>query len=72
MGRTLGVSAISSSEIFRLAKVEEDLKMPSTKPAANRWVRNYARAWGEKDAKAIASLFAEDAAYHSHPFRAAN
>ncbi len=43
--------------------------MPSTKLVANRWVRNYARAWREKDAKAIASLFAEDATYHSHPFR---
>ncbi len=46
--------------------------MPTIKLAANKWVRSYTKAWREKDAKAIASLFAEDAAYHSHPFRPAN
>ncbi len=46
--------------------------MPSTKLIANRWIRNYTKAWRGKDAKAIASLFAEDATYHSHPFRAAH
>lgn len=35
----------------------------------NKWIRNYSKAWVKKDAKAIASLFAEDATYQSHPFR---
>jgi hypothetical protein len=43
--------------------------MASTKLIVNRWIRNYTKAWLKKDAKAIASLFAEDATYHSHPFR---
>jgi len=43
--------------------------MASTRLFVNRWIRNYTKAWLKKDAKAIASLFAEDATYHSHPFR---
>lgn len=43
--------------------------MASTRLVANRWIRNYRKAWLKKDAKAIASLFTEDAAYYSHPFR---
>jgi len=43
--------------------------MTSTRLLVNRWIRNYTKAWLKKDAKVIASLFAEDAAYHSHPFR---
>ena len=43
--------------------------MASTRLIVNRWIRNYAKAWLKKDAKAIASLFTEDATYHSHPFR---
>jgi hypothetical protein len=43
--------------------------MTSTKLAANKWVRNYSKAWLKRDAKAIASLFTEDATYQSHPFR---
>lgn len=46
--------------------------MTSTRPVVNRWIRNYAKAWLKKDAKAIASLFTEDATYHSHPFRPVN
>src|SRR5437867_3797967 len=46
--------------------------MASGKLAVNRWIRGYAKAWREKNAKAIASLFTEDAKYYSHPFRAAN
>ena len=43
--------------------------MASTRLIVNRWIRNYTKAWLKKDAKAIASLFTEDATYHSHPFR---
>ena len=46
--------------------------MASSKLVVNRWIRNYTKAWMKKDAKAIASLFTEDATYHSHPFRPAN
>jgi len=46
--------------------------MTSTKLAVNKWIRNYSKAWLKKDAKAIASLFAEDATYQSHPFRPTN
>jgi hypothetical protein len=43
--------------------------MASTRLIVNRWIRNYTKAWLKKDAKAIASLFTEEATYHSHPFR---
>jgi len=43
--------------------------MASTRLLVNRWIRSYTKAWLKKDAKAIASLFTEDATYHSHPFR---
>ena len=43
--------------------------MASTRLIVNRWIRNYTKAWLKKDAKAIASLFTEDATYRSHPFR---
>ena len=43
--------------------------MVNTRLAVSRWVRNYTKAWLKKDAKAITSLFTEDATYHSHPFR---
>ncbi len=46
--------------------------MPSAKLLVNKWIRNYSKAWMKKDAKAIASLFTEDAIYHSHPFRPVN
>jgi len=46
--------------------------MASTRLLVNRWIRNYSKAWLKKDAKAITSLFTEDAAYHSHPFRPMN
>ena len=46
--------------------------MPNTRLVVNRWIRNYSKAWLKKDAKAIASLFTEEAAYHSHPFRPMN
>jgi hypothetical protein len=46
--------------------------MAITRLVVNRWIRNYAKAWLKKDAKAIASLFTEDATYHSHPFRPMN
>ena len=43
--------------------------MTSTRLTVNRWIHNYTKAWLKKDAKAITSLFTEDATYHSHPFR---
>jgi len=46
--------------------------MASSRLVVNRWIRSYTKAWLKKDAKAIASLFTEDAAYHSHPFRPMN
>jgi hypothetical protein len=46
--------------------------MANTRLVVNKWVRNYTKAWLKKDAKAIASLFTEDATYHSHPFRPVN
>jgi ketosteroid isomerase-like protein len=49
--------------------LRDSLKLASTRLVVNRWIRNYTKAWLKKDAKAIASLFAEDATYHSHPFR---
>src|SRR2546425_13240040 len=45
--------------------------MPTTRLIVNRWIRNYTKAWLKKDAKAIPTLFTEDAVYHSHPFRPA-
>src|SRR6058998_2950065 len=46
--------------------------MASNRLVVNRWIRNYAKAWLKKDPKVIASLFTEDATYHSHPFRPLN
>lgn len=46
--------------------------MASSKLVVNRWIRNYTKAWLKKDAKAIASLFTDDAIYLSHPFRPVN
>ncbi len=46
--------------------------MTSTRLVANRWIRNYSKAWRGKDARTIASLFTEDATYNSHPFRPVN
>ena len=43
--------------------------MASARLIVNRWIRSYTKAWLKKDAKAIASLFTEDATYRSHPFR---
>ena len=42
--------------------------MVSTKLSASRWIRSYSKAWLKKDARSITALFAEDAAYYSHPF----
>lgn len=46
--------------------------MVSTRLLVNKWIRSYSKAWLKKDAKTIASLFSEDASYHSHPFRPVN
>lgn len=45
------------------------MNLVSTRLLVNKWIRNYSNAWRKKDAKTIASLFSEDASYHSHPFR---
>ncbi len=37
--------------------------------AARRWADTWTRAWPEKDADAIAGLYAGGATYRSHPFR---
>jgi ketosteroid isomerase-like protein len=41
----------------------------STAEAAQAWVDGWARAWPSGDAEAVASLYAEDATFFSHPFR---
>ena len=46
--------------------------MASTRLIVNKWIRSYAKAWRVTDGKTIASLFTEDATYHSHPFRPVN
>ena len=42
----------------------------TTVEAARRWATVWARAWPAADSDAIVALYAPDAAYHSHPFRA--
>jgi hypothetical protein len=37
--------------------------------AAERWAETWERAWPAKDAEAIAALYADGAAYRSHPMR---
>jgi ketosteroid isomerase-like protein len=37
--------------------------------AARAWIDGWSRAWPSRDAVAIAALYADDAAYRSHPFR---
>jgi hypothetical protein len=37
--------------------------------AARRWARTWEEAWVEKDADAIAALYAQRATYRSHPMR---
>ena len=37
--------------------------------AANHWVDVWQRAWPAADIEAISALYAEDAVFHSHPFR---
>jgi len=38
--------------------------------AARAWVEGWSRAWPARDADAIAALYAKDALFYSHPFRA--
>jgi ketosteroid isomerase-like protein len=38
--------------------------------AARRWAATWSRAWPEADSEAIAALYAPDAVFYSHPFRA--
>jgi hypothetical protein len=37
--------------------------------AATRWADVWERAWQAADIEAISALYAEDAVFHSHPFR---
>ncbi len=43
--------------------------MVAGKTAVSRWISKYTEAWLKRDAKLVASLFAENAVYQSHPFR---
>jgi SnoaL-like domain len=43
---------------------------PDTRAAARRWRETWARAWPAKDVEAIAVLYAPEADFRSHPFRA--
>ena len=47
------------------------LELGTGKSAVSRWITGYARAWKRRDARAAASLFAENTVYTSHPFRQA-
>ncbi len=38
--------------------------------AARRWADVWSRAWPRADTDAIAALYADDAVFYSHPFRA--
>jgi ketosteroid isomerase-like protein len=37
--------------------------------AARRWADTWQRSWRAKDAELLASLYADDAVFRSHPFR---
>src|SRR5205085_4871083 len=37
---------------------------------ARAWAAGWERAWRERDADAVAALYADDAVFRSHPFRA--
>ena len=41
----------------------------TTEAAAQRWADTWSRAWPTADVDAIASLYAPDAVFYSHPFR---
>src|SRR5437763_2973750 len=41
-----------------------------TREAARRWATVWERAWKSHDVAAISALYAEDASFQSHPFRA--
>ncbi len=41
-----------------------------TEAAARVWVEGWSRAWPARDADAIAELYARNALFYSHPFRA--
>jgi hypothetical protein len=41
-----------------------------TREAAQRWAETWERGWREHDAAAISALYAEDAFWQQHPFRA--
>lgn len=43
--------------------------MIETRAAAARWADVWQRAWPAADIEAITALYAEDAIFHSHPFR---
>jgi len=41
-----------------------------TTAAARRWAEVWSQAWPRADTDAIAALYADDAVFYSHPFRA--
>jgi ketosteroid isomerase-like protein len=38
--------------------------------AARNWIDGWLRSWPERDVEGIASMYADDAVFSSHPFRA--
>jgi ketosteroid isomerase-like protein len=42
----------------------------SATAAAEKWIETWRRAWPAADVEAIAALYADEAVFHSHPFRA--
>ena len=42
--------------------------MGTDRAAFDDWLRRYFEAWGSNDPQAVASLFADDAEYHTGPF----
>jgi ketosteroid isomerase-like protein len=47
----------------------ERFRAMNTREAAKRWREAWLRSWPTQDVETIASLYADDATYRSHPFR---
>jgi ketosteroid isomerase-like protein len=70
-GRVCKVYALVDSQ-WRLTMHTGVLRYPvAASEAARRWVEVWRQAWPAADVDAIAALYAPDAIFYSHPFRAA-
>jgi len=69
-GRVCKVYSLVDNE-WRLTMHTGALRYPvGASEAADRWVEVWSRAWPAADVDAIAALYAPDATFYSHPFRA--